>query len=95
LPKNIKRDRDLVENLKIEIPSSSHKRRKNTSFSCLFFKKNENSIQGMKRMLLQRSLPKDHEELMEIYFYIFQNDVPNLGCNFIEKSIFHLLFKSK
>jgi hypothetical protein len=29
----------LLEKLKIEIPSSSHKRRKNMSFSCLFKKK--------------------------------------------------------
>jgi hypothetical protein len=63
LPKNIKSNRDLVEKLKIEIPSSSHKRRKNTSFSYLFKKKSKNSMQGMTRMLLQRSLPKDREEL--------------------------------
>jgi hypothetical protein len=51
LPKNIKReiDRDLVANLKIEIPSSSHKRRKDTSFSCLLKtkKKSKYSMQGM------------------------------------------------
>jgi hypothetical protein len=47
LPKNIKReiDRDLVANLKIEIPSSSHKRRKDTSFSCLLkTKKKANTL---------------------------------------------------
>jgi hypothetical protein len=94
LPKNIKRDRDLVENLKIEIPSSSHKRRKNMSFSCLFLKKSENSMQGMKRMLLQRSLPKDHKELMKITLY-FSKLCAKYRVQLIEKSTFHILFKSK
>jgi hypothetical protein len=45
-------------------------------------------MQGMKRMLLQRSLPKDHEELMESYFYIFLNYVQNIGCNLFKKAYF-------
>ncbi len=45
-------------------------------------------MQGMKRMLLKRSLPKDREELMESYFYIFQNDVQTIGCNLLKKAYF-------
>ncbi len=45
-------------------------------------------MQGMKRMLLKRSLPKDREELMESYFYIFQNDVQIIGCNLLKKVYF-------
>jgi hypothetical protein len=91
LPKNIKREIEiLLKTSKYrDFKLLSQKEKRGELFMLVFLKKAKNSMQGMKGMLLQRSLPKDHEELMESYFYIFQNDVQNIiGCNLLKKAYF-------